>query len=78
MQVPMQKVNDPVNINANMADLISKAKLQNFVPVVDDRDHFIGIVRRSDIIEYCEQQLFVAINQNPQESRWQRKRLPTC
>ncbi|KAJ3198209.1 hypothetical protein HK101_007730 [Irineochytrium annulatum] len=44
----------PVSIDANMEDLINLAKVQNFVPVVDDMDRFIGIVRRSQIIEYCE------------------------
>lgn len=58
--VPMRMQNEPVHINANMNDLISKAKAQNFVPVIDDRQHFIGIVRRSDIIEYCARQLFTA------------------
>jgi CBS-domain-containing membrane protein len=52
--------NAPVHIDANMNDLISKAKAQNFVPVTDDRKQFIGIVRRSDIIEYCAAQLFSA------------------
>ena len=45
----------PVRIDSNMNDLINLAKVQNFVPVVDDRNRFIGIVRRSQIIEYCEQ-----------------------
>ncbi|MEF3311093.1 CBS domain-containing protein [Paenibacillus sp. GYB004] len=58
--IPMRMHNQPVYIGANMEDLISKAKAQNFVPVIDDREHFIGIVRRSDIIEYCAQQLFTA------------------
>jgi len=40
-----------------MEDLISLAKTQNFVPVVDDMNRFIGIVRRSDIIDYCEKLL---------------------
>lgn len=44
----------PVSIDANMEDLIKLAKVQNFVPVVDDMQRFIGIVRRSQIIEYCE------------------------
>ncbi len=34
-------------------DLISKSMNQNFVPVVDDKDTFIGIIKRRDIIEYC-------------------------
>ncbi|WP_195574006.1 CBS domain-containing protein [Paenibacillus sp. 1001270B_150601_E10] len=53
--VPLNKNIKPVSIDSNMEDLINLAKVQNFVPVVDDRQRFIGIVRRSQIIEYCEQ-----------------------
>lgn len=42
-----------VSISANMEDLILLAKNQNFVPVVDDQGIFIGIIKRSDIINYC-------------------------
>lgn len=56
--VPLNMRNEPVRIDANMDDLIKLAKVQNFVPVVDDMNRFIGIVRRSHIIEYCEQIVF--------------------
>ena len=56
-EVPLRMNNKAVNIDANMDDLISLAKAQNFVPVVDDRNHFIGIVRRSEIIDYCQKGL---------------------
>jgi len=55
--VPLRMNNKSVRIDANMEDLISLAKTQNFVPVVDDMNRFIGIVRRSDIIDYCEKLL---------------------
>ncbi|QJD85749.1 CBS domain-containing protein [Cohnella herbarum] len=55
--VPLRMNNLAVRIDANMEDLISLAKTQNFVPVVDDMNRFIGIVRRSDIIDYCEKLL---------------------
>lgn len=42
-----------VTAKSNMEDLIGKAMEQNFVPVVDDRHHFIGIITRRDIIGYC-------------------------
>ncbi len=42
-----------VSVGARMEDLIEKAMNQNFVPVVDDKDIFIGIVKRKDIIRYC-------------------------
>lgn len=54
MDVPRRLQNKTVQIDANMNDLISLAKQQNFVPVVDDRNRFIGIVRRSEIIDYCQ------------------------
>lgn len=43
----------PVSIEAKIEDLITLAKNQNFVPVIDDEGVFIGIIKRSDIINYC-------------------------
>jgi len=54
LDVPRRIVNRTVRIDANMDDLISLSKVQNFVPVVDDMNRFIGIVRRSEIIDYCQ------------------------
>lgn len=45
--------NQPVSINAMMEDLFSRAIEQNFIPVVDDQQIFIGIVRRREILEYA-------------------------
>ncbi|MEC0226835.1 CBS domain-containing protein [Paenibacillus alba] len=56
-EVPLRMNNKPVHIHADMEDLIDLAKIQNFVPIVDDADKFIGIVRRSEIIEYCAKQM---------------------
>lgn len=42
-----------VSINADVESLISLSITQNFVPVVDDNGTFIGIIKRSDIINYC-------------------------
>ena len=44
-----------VNAKSNMEDLIDRALNQNFVPVVDDRGLFIGIITRKDIINYYYQ-----------------------
>lgn len=52
--IPLRLDIKPVSIDEDMEDLINLAKVQNFVPVVDDMNRFIGIVRRSQIIEYCE------------------------
>lgn len=44
--------NTPINVNEDMDNLIKIAVDQNFVPVVDDRNKFIGMVTRKDIIQY--------------------------
>ncbi|MDO5590559.1 MAG: CBS domain-containing protein [Lachnospiraceae bacterium] len=42
-----------VDVDCKMEDLIGRAMEQNFVPVVDDQEHFIGIITRRDIIKFC-------------------------
>ena len=42
----------PVYVETDMEELINRAMNQNFVPVVDDQDKFIGIITRKDIIQY--------------------------
>ena len=51
--VPRRSDNTPVSIDSNMEDLLDKAMKQNFVPVLDDKKSFIGIITRKDIISYC-------------------------
>ena len=41
-----------VPVTSTVEELVSKAMVQNFVPVVDDTDVFIGIVTRKDIIKH--------------------------
>ena len=58
MEISHRKDNIPVRVTTSMYDLVQRASTQNFVPVVDDKDAFIGIITRSSIIKYCQQQLF--------------------
>ncbi|WP_300380278.1 CBS domain-containing protein [Clostridium sp.] len=51
--IPRKRKHKSVSINADVESLISLAITQNFVPVVDDNGTFIGIIKRSDIINYC-------------------------
>jgi CBS domain-containing protein len=51
-EVPRRVNNNPIYINAEMEDLLSLAIEQNFIPVVDDNEIFIGIIRRREILEY--------------------------
>ncbi len=57
-ELDRRKDNIPVRVTTNMHDLVQRASTQNFVPVVDDKDTFIGIVTRSSIIRYCLEHLF--------------------
>ena len=41
-----------VSFNVSMEDVLQQSLRQNFVPVVDDRNIFIGIVTRKSIISY--------------------------
>jgi len=56
--IPRHFKNKPVSINSDIESLILVAKSQNFVPVVDDSNIFIGIIKRGDIISYCYKRLF--------------------
>ena len=58
MDIAHRKDNTPVKVDAAMEDLIERASSQNFIPVVDDKNTFIGIVTRRSIIKYCREVLF--------------------
>lgn len=50
--IPRKKDHNKVTVTASFEDLIKLAIEQNFVPVVDDRNTFIGIVTRKTIIAH--------------------------
>ena len=60
LEIARRKDNIPVRVTTSMQELIQRAVHQNFVPVVDDKDTFIGIVPRKAIIKFCEERLFPA------------------
>ena len=52
-QIPAKVRMRPVSVSSTVEDLILLSMDQNFVPVIDDRGIFIGIVTRKDILAYC-------------------------
>ena len=41
-----------MKVSATMDDLLQRVMDQNFVPVIDDRNVFVGIITRKDVIGY--------------------------
>ena len=58
MEIDRRKDNIPVRVTTSMQDLLERSVAQNFVPVVDDKDAFIGIITRRSIIQFCQHQFF--------------------
>ena len=55
--------NPPVNIYASMEDLLQRVMDQNFVPVIDDRGVFVGIITRKDVIRYFVENAYLDTTQ---------------
>lgn len=58
MEIARRRDHLPVRVTTSMHELVARATSQNFVPVVDDKDTFIGLVTRKAIISYCVDRLF--------------------
>lgn len=58
MEYEHRRDNIPVKVTTSMYELIDRAGEQNFIPVVDDKNTFIGIVTRRAIMKYCQERLF--------------------
>lgn len=53
--------NPAVKIDTTMDELLLRVMDQNFVPVVDDREKFMGIITRKDVIKYYHSTLITNI-----------------
>ena len=53
MEIAHRRDNKPVPVDTRIEDLMVTAVEQNFVPVVDDRNTFIGIITRRAVMQYC-------------------------
>jgi len=47
----------PIKVDKNIFELIDLIENQNFVPVIDDMEHFIGIITRKSVIEYMTRKI---------------------
>ena len=52
MDIERYRSYSPLRIDAEMMEVFTLSLEQNFVPIVDDSDTYIGIIKRSDIIKY--------------------------
>lgn len=62
-KLPLKHTFEAVTAETNIEDLIKVSMRQNFVPVVDDKGVFIGIVTRKDIISFCYKKIQSMTNQ---------------
>jgi CBS domain-containing protein len=44
-----------------MVELIANAAEENFVPVVDENDHFMGIITRKTLLNYFFEHNFIVL-----------------
>lgn len=56
-QVELRVHHRSVSIDAKLEDMVELVTEQNFVPVVDGRGMFCGIVTRRDVITYLHEQV---------------------
>lgn len=56
LSIPRKRDNLCVSVDTGMEELIEAAMRQNFVPVIDGKNSFIGIVKRNSIIRFCYEQ----------------------
>lgn len=53
MEIPHRRDNKAVAVTTDIGKVIETAVEQNFIPVVDDKGDFIGIITRGRILAYC-------------------------
>lgn len=58
-----------VPVTTTMDDLVQAAITQNFVPVIDDKKSFIGLVKRQSIVQYYYDRYQSAEHQPPKSQQ---------
>ena len=44
----------PVKVDASFEEIYEASLIQNFIPIVDDRNVFIGLIRRKEVVSYIK------------------------
>lgn len=76
-ELPLRVQHKAVSSTARMEDMLAIAKDQNFVPVVDDKGVFIGIVTRKEILKYCYKEIEKGFLNAHAECRSEARSIPT-
>ena len=58
MEISHRRDNAPVSVDTSMEEVLKKSVEQNFIPVVDDRNAFIGIITRKAVMQYMIKEHF--------------------
>lgn len=59
--IPRHRDNEPLDSKANIEILLSKAAQENFVPILDENQDFVGIITRKEIINYFFERKFIVL-----------------
>ena len=52
-----------VTVDALMSEVFALSLEQNFIPVVDDKDTYIGIIKRKEVIKYLSEKINITFEQ---------------
>ena len=52
MEISRRRDNAPVSVDTSFEEVLQKSVEQNFIPVVDDRNSFIGIITRKAVMQH--------------------------
>ena len=75
--IERRRDNQAVKIDESMENLFDKVMNQNFVPVVDDKKVFIGIVTRKDVLAYLGKKALLRHNDKPSVCAADKKSIKT-
>ena len=60
-EVPRHRDNEPLDVKANSEILLSKAIDENFIPIIDEHQLFVGIITRKEILNYYFERKFIIL-----------------